>query len=142
MRYADTTEAKAVRSRRQALRRGQGIDLLAERARLVAFWRKCAETNPAYRPHNGAWWSVFTWNPCFRRLLLPTLRARQDARDRAHREQYAAELRESSRKWEQQKAERKAAKARAKLPQLDLLDLATETPPGLDAPVTKARAPQ
>lgn len=138
MRYADTTEAKAVRSRRQALRRGQGIDLLAERARLVAFWRKCAETNPAYRPHNGAWWSVFTWNPCFRRLLLPTLRARQDARDRAHREQYAAELRESSRKWEQQKA----AKARAKLPQLDLLDLATEVPPGLDAPVTKARAPQ
>ena len=138
MRYADTTEAKAVRSHRQALRRGQGIDLLAERARLVAFWRKCAETNPAYRPHNGAWWSVFTWNPCFRRLLLPTLRARQDARDRAHREQYAAELRESSRKWEQQKA----AKARAKLPQLDLLDLATEPPPGLDAPVTKARAPQ
>ena len=138
MRYADTTEAKAVRSHRQALRRGQGLDLLAERARLVAFWRKCAETNPAYRPHNGAWWSVFTWNPCFRRLLLPTLRARQDARDRAHREQYAAELRESSRKWEQQKA----AKARAKLPQLDLLDLATETPPGLDAPVTKARAMQ
>lgn len=142
MRYADTTEAKAVRSRRQASRRGQGIDLLAERARLVAFWRKCAETNPAYRPHNGAWWSVFTWNPCFRRLLLPTLRARQDARDRVHRDQYAAELRESSRKWEQQKAERKAAKARAKLPQLDLLDLATETPPGLDAPVTKARAMQ
>lgn len=138
MRYADTTEEKAVRSHRQALRRGQGIDLLAERARLVAFWRKCAETNPAYRPHNGAWWSVFTWNPCFRRLLLPTLRARQDARDRVHREQYAAELRESSRKWEQQKA----AKARAKLPQLDLLDLATEPPPGLDAAVTKARAMQ
>ncbi|MFA7254417.1 MAG: hypothetical protein WC107_07780 [Patescibacteria group bacterium] len=142
MGYADSTEAKAARVRRAALRRGQDIDPLAERARLVAFWRKCAETNPAYRPHNGAWWSVFTWNPCFRRLLLPTLRARQDARDREHREQYAAELRESSRKWEQQKAERKAAKARAALPQLDLLDLATEPPPGLDAPVTKARAKQ
>lgn len=120
--YSDTIEAKAVRARRQALRRGQAIDPLAERARLVAFWRKCAETNPAYRPHNGAWWHVFTWNPSFRRLLLPTLRARQDARDRAHREQYAAELREAGRKWEQTKAERKAAKARAALPQLDLLD--------------------
>lgn len=120
--YHDTIKAKAVRARRQALRRGQAIDPLAERARLVAFWRKCAETNPAYFPHNGAWWHVFTWNLSFRRLLLPTLRARQDACDRARREQYAAELRESSRKWEQTKAERKAAKARAKLPQLDLLD--------------------
>lgn len=119
-----TTEANAVRSRRQALRRAQGIDLLAERARLVAWWRKCAETNSAYRPHNGAWWSVFTWNPSFRRLLLPSLRARLDARDRAHRDQYAAELRESLRKWEQKKAERQAAKARAKLPQLDLLESA------------------
>ncbi len=120
--YHDTIEAQAVRARRQALRRGQAIDPLAERARLVAFWRKCAETNPAYLPHNGAWWHVFTWNLSFRRLLLPTLRARQDACDRGRREQYAAELRESSRKWEQTKAERKAAKARAKLPQLDLLD--------------------
>jgi hypothetical protein len=75
---------------------------------------------------------VVPWNPCFRHLLLPALRARQDARDRAHREQYAAELRESSRKWEQQKA----AKARAKLPQLDLLDLATDSQPGHAASVT------
>ena len=78
--YSDTIEAKAVRARRQALRRGQAIDPLAERARLVAFWRKCAETNPAYRPHNGAWWHVFTWNPSFRRLLLPTLRKAERAR--------------------------------------------------------------
>ncbi len=115
-------EPEAVRARRRALRRGQAIDPLAERARLIAFWRQCAETNPAYRPHNGAWWHVFTWNPSFRRLLLPTLRARQDARDRSHREQYAAELRETCRQWEQKKAERKAARARAKLPQSDLLD--------------------
>ncbi|MBY0365152.1 MAG: hypothetical protein K2X12_02835 [Burkholderiaceae bacterium] len=118
----DTPEAKAVRARRQAMRRGQAIDVLAERARKIAFWRECAKTNSAYHPHNGAWWHVFTWNLAFRHLLLPTLRARQDARDRAHRERFAAELREHGRKWEQTKAERKAAKARAKLPQLDLLD--------------------
>jgi hypothetical protein len=133
MRYAETPEAKAIRTHRRALQRGQQIDALAERARLIAFWRKCAETNAAYAPHNGAWWWVFTWNPSFRRLLLPSLRARQDARDRAHREQYETELRESARKWAQQKAERRAAKARAKLPQLDLLDLATVAPPGRDA---------
>jgi hypothetical protein len=122
--YFDTSEAKAVRARRRALQLGQAIDQLAERARLVAFWRKCAETNSAYRPRNGAWWHVFTWNPSFRRLLLPALRARQEARDRAHREAYSAELRKSCREWQQKKAERAAAKARARLPQLDLIDSA------------------
>ncbi len=134
MNYTNNPEAMAVRARRRALRRGQGDDPLAERARLVAFWRTCAETNPAYRPHNGAWWWVFTWNPCFRRLLLPTLRARQDTRERARKERHASELREYSRKWEQQKAERMAAKVRAKLPQLDLLDLSTEPTSGVVAP--------
>lgn len=115
-------DPEAVRARRRALRRGQAIDPLAERARLIAFWRGCAETNPAYRPHNGAWWHVFTWQPTFRRLVLPRLRARLDARDRSKREQYAAELRETCRQWKQKEAERKAARARAELPQSDLLD--------------------
>ncbi len=101
--YTDTIEAKAVRARRHSLRRGQGDDPLAKRAGLIAFWRKCAETNPAYRPHNGCWWWVFTWNVAFRDLLMP-------------------KLRETARQWARLKAERAAAKARAKLPQLDLLD--------------------
>lgn len=120
--HADTLEAKAVRSRRRALRRAQAIDVLAERARLIAFWRHCAETNSAYRPHNGAWWHSFAWHPSFRRLLMPDLRARLDARDKARSDQYNTELRDSARQWAQKKAERAAAKARAKLPQLDLVD--------------------
>lgn len=118
----ETAESKAVRMRRQAMRRKQGVDILAERARLIAYWRKCTETNTAYYPHTGAWWDVFTWNPAFRHLLMPTLRARQDARALEQRQLYAAELREASRLWAQAKAERNAAKARAALPQLDLLD--------------------
>lgn len=125
--YCDTTEAKAVRSSRRALQRRQGCDVLAERARLVAFWRKCAETNPAYRPHNGAWWAVFTWNPTFRRLLLPKLRARQDARDRERRAAYDAELRADCARWQRTKAERAAAKVRASMPQLDLVDNLQDT---------------
>jgi len=120
--YAETFEAQAIRAQRRLQRRDQRDDPLAKRARLIAFWRECSETNPAYRPHNGCWWWVFTWNRSFRDLLMPKLRARQDARDRAHRESYVSELRESGRQWAQKKAERAAIKARAQLPQLDLLD--------------------
>lgn len=126
--HFDTQEAKAVRLRRQALRRGQGFDALAERARLVNFWRQCAESNAAYRPHNGAWWWVFTWNHSFQRLLMPKLRARQEEREREARERQAAALREASRKWEQTKAERAAAKVRAKSPQVDLVDAQEKAP--------------
>ena len=59
MNHSATDEAKAVRRARLAMRRDQGDDLLAERVRLIAFWRKCAETNRNYTPHNGAWWFPF-----------------------------------------------------------------------------------
>jgi len=120
--YTASDEAKAVRNRRRQLQRDQRDDPLAKRAKLVAFWRKCAETNRGYIPHNGAWWWSFTTQPGFRWTLMPCLRAMLDARDKAHRDQYAAEMRESSRRWQHIKAERVAAKARAKAPQRDLID--------------------
>jgi hypothetical protein len=120
--YTTSNEAKAKRRERVALYNAQRRDQLAERQRLIAFWRKCAETNKAYLPHNGCWWWVFTWNVCFRDLLMPKLRGRQDARDRAHQERYAAELRESARQWQLKKAEHAAAKRRTGQPQRDLVD--------------------
>jgi len=122
--HADTPEAKAVRYERRMMRRGQKGDPLAERERLITFWRKCAITNRAYIPHNGCWWWVFTWNGSFRHLLMPELRSRLDERDRLAKQRYRDELRESAAKWSQTKAERAAAKARSKLPQMDLLDAA------------------
>jgi hypothetical protein len=124
--HSDTPEAKAVRSVRQQRRRNQRDDPLAKREKLIAFWRKCAITNRGYIPHNGCWWWVFTWNGSFRHLLMPALRARLDERDRAEKKRYQAELQETAIKWTQTKAERAAAKARSKLPQLDLLDAAEQ----------------
>ena len=119
--YTTSDDAKAVRRARQQLRKGQADDALAERARLVAFWRKCAETNRAYIPHNGAWWFSFLTQPGFRRLLMPRLQASRNERDRERKARYAAELRESAQRFAQIKAERAAAKARDKHPQMDLL---------------------
>jgi hypothetical protein len=121
MDYTANDEARATRRARQQLRKTQADDPLAERVRLIKFWRLCAETNRCYAPHNGAWWWPFLTQPGFRRLLMPKLRARVDAQHRATREKYAAELRESSRRFAQVKAERAAAKVRAKLPQMELL---------------------
>jgi len=116
----DRAEAFAVRERRQKMRRIQTDDPLAKRARLIGFGLKCAETNPAYKPLHGCWAGVFAWRTSFRKLLMPRLRARLDARDNARRKQHEAEMRESERRWKRKKAERAAAKARETLPQLDL----------------------
>ena len=119
--YSSTDEAKSVRRSRQELRTAQADDPLAERVRIIAFWRKCAETNRAYTPHNGAWWWSFLIQPGYRRLLTPRLRASRDERDRASKAQYAAELRESAQRFAQIKAERAAAKVRAGQPQMELI---------------------
>lgn len=121
MDHSATAEAKAARQARRDLQSGQRRDPLAERMRLIGFWRACAETNRAYIPHNGAWWRPFTIQPGFRWVLMPSLRARIEARERAWEEKYRAELRESSRRWQRIKAERAAEKVRAKKPQMDLL---------------------
>lgn len=120
--HTATDEAKAVRAQRRQQRRNQADDPLAERARLIAFWRGCAVTNRQYIPHNGAWWGSFMWQPHWRWLVMPKLRAQLDARDKAQRDKYAAELRESARRWTLVKAERAAAKRRAHSPQRQLLD--------------------
>lgn len=118
--YTLSDEAKAKRRERIALRRCQADDPLRERARLVAFWRKCAETNRHYAPHHGAWWAVFMYHPAWRWTVMPRLRQRIDERERAHNAAYAAELRESARRFAVVKAA--AAKARATAPQRDMLD--------------------
>lgn len=119
--YSSSDEAKAVRRSRQQLRKAQADDPPAERVRIIAFWRKCAETNRAYIPHNGAWWWPFLIQPGYRRLLMPRLRASRDERDSARKAQYAAEMRESARRFAQIKAERAAAKVRASQPQMELI---------------------
>jgi hypothetical protein len=115
-----TPEAQAKRRARAALHEDmharRGGDQLAERARLIAFWRKCSEVNRQYLPHNGCWWHVFTWNPCFRHLCMPRLRGLLEARDREHERRYREELREYGRRWEQKKAERVAAKKAPRRP--------------------------
>lgn len=127
---ANTFDAQALRRARQSAhahraRGGRDNDLLAERERLIKFWKACAETNSGYLPHNGKWWWVFTWNRCFRRLVLPGARAVLDARDKAKDAAYRAELRAETLRWEAKKAEEAAAKARAKLPQTELFGSAS-----------------
>jgi hypothetical protein len=112
--HHDNDEARAKRNQRRALRKAQGIDLLAEREHKVKFWKKCAQTNRQYTPHNGAWWHVFTWSNSFRHLVLPKLRAQLDARDRAAKQQYAAEMRANAQAWAITKAARAEAKKAAK----------------------------
>lgn len=91
MNHHDTDAARAKRQQRRALRKAQGIDLLAERERLIKLWKGFALTNRLYTPHNGAWWHVFTWSNSFCHLLLPRLRARQDAKDKAWKQKCAEE---------------------------------------------------
>lgn len=112
--YTASQEAKAVRARRAALHRVQLDDPLAKRAKSIAFWKECSETNRGYIPHNGAWWWSFTVHKWGRRMLMPRLRAMLDERERAAKEKYRADLRASAARWAQVKAERAAEKARDK----------------------------
>jgi hypothetical protein len=108
--HSDTDEARAKRRERRALQKAQGIDLLAEREHNIKFWKKCAQTNRQYTPHNGAWWHVFTWNLAFRHLLLPQLRARQDVKDKAWKQKCAEDSRAYSLKCAAAKVQRLADK--------------------------------
>lgn len=119
--HSSSDAAKAVRRTRQQQRKAQADDPLAERARLVAFWRKCAETNRGYIPHNGAWWFSLLTQPGFRHLLMPRLRAIRNERESAWKARHAAELHGSAQQFAQRKAEAAAAKARANQPQMELL---------------------
>jgi hypothetical protein len=126
--YSATDEAKTVRASRQQMRRGQNDDPLRERVRIMNYWRSQSEINKAFLPYKGAWWFPFLTQPGFRWTLMPRLRVMLDAREKASRDRYAAEMRESSRRWQQIKAERASAKARAKAPQLELILAAPDGP--------------
>lgn len=108
MNHFETDEARTKQRQRRVMQAAQGIDILAERQRLVKFWKKCAETNPAYG-FCGAWWRPFIVQPGFRHLCMPTLRARLDARDKAWKQQCADESRAYSLKCAADKARRLAA---------------------------------
>ena len=115
-------EARARAEARKALHRAQRTDPLAERVRIIGFWRECAKTNRQYLPFMGAWWHPFVTQPGLRRLLMPKLRVCIEAKIRAREQQHAAEMRESAQRFAKLKAERAAAKARTTQPQRDLLD--------------------
>jgi hypothetical protein len=83
MNHYDTEEARAKRRQRSALRKAQGIDVLAKREQLITQRKERAADNPAFGATSGAWWHCISWSRSFRHLLLPTARARQDAKDKA-----------------------------------------------------------
>lgn len=114
MNHFETDEARTKRRQRRVMQAAQGIDILAERQRLVKFWMKCAETNSAYGI-GGAWWRPFIIQKGFRRLCMPTLRASLDAKDKAWKQKCADESRAYSLKCAAAKVQRLAAQ-RASLP--------------------------
>lgn len=109
MNHFDTDEARIKQRHRRVMRKSQGIDILAERQRLVKFWKKCAETNRHYGAC-GAWWRPFIVQPGFRHLCMPTLRAKLDALDKAWKQKCADESRAYSLKCEAANVQRLAAK--------------------------------
>ena len=118
--YVMEPEAIKIREQRRASRRSQSYDTLAERQRLIAFWKKCSISNKHYIPYNGAWWHPFLCQKGFRELLMPKLRARFDECDRLREQQRRDALHRESVAYQQAKAEKKAAKLRAKQPQSQL----------------------
>jgi hypothetical protein len=92
-------EARARAEARKALHRSQRPDPLAERVRIIGFWRECAKANRHYLPYCGAWWHPFVTQPGLRRLLMPKLRARIEEKIRARQQQYAAEMREAAQRF-------------------------------------------
>ncbi len=120
---ADFTKAYQERRRKakEAMRRrGEDCDILAERERLIRFWKECAEDNAAYRPFDGAWWSTFLRGKPWRSLLMPKLRRLIDEQEKARKARLAAEMQESIERMRQRKAEKLAAKARQASPQREL----------------------
>lgn len=88
-----TIEDDEKQALRRRLRRAPG-DPLAERARLITFWKKCAETNRHYLPHNGCWcWIFYYQNPTWRKLVMPRVRVLLDERDRQEKERMEREMR-------------------------------------------------
>ena len=101
MNHFDSDKARAVQRQRRELRKAQGIDILAERARLIGRWKCAAECNVMHRPHNGAWWWPFVASTSFRHLVMPGLRASIAAADLDDHRTWLAELRASAKRRQQ-----------------------------------------
>ncbi len=127
---AQALQARRRKAKEAMRRRGADCDILAERERVIRFWKECAEDNPAYLPYDGAWWSTFLRGRQWRSLLMPRLRQLIDAQEKARQEAYRAELQASVERMRQRKAEKLAAKARAASPQMELAAPDSEYPEG------------
>jgi hypothetical protein len=98
MNHFDSDKARAVQRMRRERRNAQGIDILAERARLIGRWKVAAECNVMHRPHNGAWWWPFVASTSFVHLLMPQLRASIEAANLNDHRTWLAELRASAKR--------------------------------------------
>jgi hypothetical protein len=103
-RQEHTSEAKAKREQRKALRR-LPCDPLQERARIALFWKKCNETNKHYGLVHAR---AFFRNTSFQRHLLPKVREHIQAKQQAARRQYLDELRDHGQRAAHAKALAKA----------------------------------
>jgi|DEB19_MinimDraft_2_1074335.scaffolds.fasta_scaffold36053_2 hypothetical protein len=115
-------EAEAIRKARQVARRRQPDDPLVKRAKTLAFWiardpdlHPCARVTPRF-PHIGA----FYRHPGFRRYLMPKLQQMLKERERAKYRAWVEEMRATSERFRQAKAEKAAAKERESAPQKGL----------------------
>jgi hypothetical protein len=122
MHHHQTSEAREIREQRRAARRHQPVDLLAERVRPIAYWKRANAEHAAQwgTRENARYVAPIYGHPGFRRLVLPGVRAFLNARERAWKEHRAAELRADVERMRQMKAERLAAAARAAEPQTEL----------------------
>lgn len=83
-----TPEARAKREQRRALKNLPN-DPLAKRASSARFWKESHKTNPLYGLNHAR---AFYRHPGFIRYLMPNTRAHVEAKIRAEREAYRAEL--------------------------------------------------
>ena len=90
MSHADqfTPEARAKREQRRTWK-NLPDDPLAKRASSAQFWKQANKTNPLYGLDHSR---TLYHHPGFRRYLMPGLRAHIEAKIRAEREAYRAEL--------------------------------------------------
>lgn len=83
-----SSEAREKREQRRAWK-NLPADPLAKRASSAQFWKESNKTNPLYGLNHAR---TLYRHPGFRRYLMPGLRAHIEAKIRAEREAYRAEL--------------------------------------------------
>lgn len=123
---SSTPEAQAKRRLRLRTRRDDRLrlcDPLAERERVITYWKERAAAEPD-KPQLGpgcfGWmWPIYG-QPGFRPYVMPGVRAMLDAREKARRDKLAAEMRDYDQRCRERTALQNAEKARAAEPQQQL----------------------